>query len=177
MKEITILGSTGSIGVNTLDVISSHQDKFNVTALTANKNLDVLAEQCFKYQPEYAVMTDEASASKLEEKLKKERKHHSSQLKKEERKITGNDIAQLVHKRTGIPVQKIIEDEADKLSKMEVLLRQRVVGQDHVITSIANAIRRNRSGLRNPNSPIASFLFLVPGHIRGGLGLEINCHL
>ena len=71
MKEITILGSTGSIGVNTLDVISNHQDKFNIKALTANKNLDVLAEQCFKYHPEYAVMTDESSASKLEEKLKK----------------------------------------------------------------------------------------------------------
>ncbi len=71
MKEITILGSTGSIGINTLDVISNHQDRFNVRALTANKNLDVLAEQCFKYQPEYAVMTDEASASKLELKLKK----------------------------------------------------------------------------------------------------------
>ena len=70
MKEITILGSTGSIGVNTLDVISNHQDKFNIKALTANKNLDVLAEQCFKYHPEYAVMTDESSASKLEEKLK-----------------------------------------------------------------------------------------------------------
>ena len=71
MKEITILGSTGSIGINTLDVISNHHDKFNVRALTANKNLDVLAEQCFKYQPEYAVITDELSASKLEEKLKK----------------------------------------------------------------------------------------------------------
>ena len=70
MKEITILGSTGSIGVNTLDVISNHQDKFNIKALTANKNLDVLAKQCFKYHPEYAVMTDESSASKLEEKLK-----------------------------------------------------------------------------------------------------------
>ena len=71
MKEITILGSTGSIGINTLDVISNHQDKFNVRALTANTNLNALAEQCVKYQPEYAVMTDEASASKLEEKLKK----------------------------------------------------------------------------------------------------------
>ena len=71
MKEITILGSTGSIGVNTLDVISHHLDKFNVRALTANTNLDMFVEQCFKYQPEYAVMTDEASASKLEEKLKK----------------------------------------------------------------------------------------------------------
>ena len=72
MKEITILGSTGSIGINTLDVISNHHDKFNVRALTANKSLDVLAEQCFKYQPEYAVMADEECASKLEEKLKKE---------------------------------------------------------------------------------------------------------
>ena len=71
MKEITILGSTGSIGVNTLDVISNHLDKFNVRALTANMNLDIFVEQCLKYQPEYAVMTDEASASKLEEKLKK----------------------------------------------------------------------------------------------------------
>ena len=71
MKEITILGSAGSIGVNTLDVISNHLDKFNVRALTANTNLDIFVEQCFKYQPEYAVMTDEASASKLEEKLKK----------------------------------------------------------------------------------------------------------
>ena len=71
MKEITILGSTGSIGVNTLDVISNHLDKFNVRALTANTNLDIFVKQCFKYQPKYAVMTDEVSALKLEEKLKK----------------------------------------------------------------------------------------------------------
>ena len=72
MKEITILGSTGSIGVNTLDVISRHRDKFNVKALTANTNLDVFLEQCIQYKPEYAVMGDEKCASKLEEKLKKE---------------------------------------------------------------------------------------------------------
>ena len=72
MKEITILGSTGSIGVNTLDVISRHQDKFNVKALTSNTNLDVFVQQCLQYKPEYAVMADEESASKLEEKLKKQ---------------------------------------------------------------------------------------------------------
>ena len=72
MKEITILGSTGSIGVNTLDVISRHRDKFNVKALTANTNLDVFLDQCIQYKPEYAVMADEDCASKLEEKLKKE---------------------------------------------------------------------------------------------------------
>ncbi len=72
MKEITILGSTGSIGVNTLDVISRHRDKFNIKALTANTNLDVFLEQCIQHKPEYAVMADEECASKLEEKLKKE---------------------------------------------------------------------------------------------------------
>ena len=72
MKEITILGSTGSIGVNTLDVISRHQDKFHIKALTANTNLDVFLEQCIQHKPEYAVMADEECASKLEEKLKKE---------------------------------------------------------------------------------------------------------
>ena len=72
MKEITILGSTGSIGVNTLDVISRHRDKFNIKALTANTNLDVFLDQCIQHKPEYAVMADEECASKLEEKLKKE---------------------------------------------------------------------------------------------------------
>ena len=72
MKEITILGSTGSIGVNTLDVVSRHRDKFNVKALTANTNLDIFLDQCIQHKPEYAVMADEDCASKLEEKLKKE---------------------------------------------------------------------------------------------------------
>mgnify|MGYP000922657783 FL=1 len=72
MKEITILGSTGSIGVNTLVVISQHPDKFNVKALTANTNIDVFLKQCIQYKPEYAVMVNEDCASKLEERLKKE---------------------------------------------------------------------------------------------------------
>mgnify|MGYP001218169584 FL=1 len=72
MKEITILGSTGSIGVNTLVVISQHPDKFNVKALTANTNIDVFLKQCIQYKPEYAVMVNEDCASKLEERLKKD---------------------------------------------------------------------------------------------------------
>lgn len=70
MKGITVLGSTGSIGVNTLDVISRHADKYKVKALTANTNVDVLREQCIKYKPDYAVMVDEDSATRLELELK-----------------------------------------------------------------------------------------------------------
>lgn len=70
MKGITVLGSTGSIGVNTLDVISRHADKYKVKALTANTNVDVLREQCIAHQPEFAVMVDDDSASRLQQELK-----------------------------------------------------------------------------------------------------------
>lgn len=70
MKGITVLGSTGSIGVNTLDVISRHADLYYVKAITANTNVGTILEQCLKYKPEFAVMADEGSASKLEEELK-----------------------------------------------------------------------------------------------------------
>ena len=67
MINICILGSTGSIGVNTLDVISQHGDKYAVFALTANKNVEVLARQCIQWQPTYAVMADADSAQQLKE--------------------------------------------------------------------------------------------------------------
>lgn len=70
MKGITVLGATGSIGVNTLDVISRHLDKYQVKALTANTNVETLLVQCIKYQPEFAVMVNEDAASKLEKELK-----------------------------------------------------------------------------------------------------------
>ena len=70
MKGITVLGSTGSIGVNTLDVISRHPDKYTVKALTANSNVKGFMEQCIKYKPDYAVMVDSDAATELEKGLK-----------------------------------------------------------------------------------------------------------
>ena len=69
MPNITILGATGSIGVNTLDVISQHQERFKVFALTANRNVEVLANQCIEWNPKYAVMADDAFADQLQQKL------------------------------------------------------------------------------------------------------------
>ena len=66
---ITILGSTGSIGTSTLDVISSHPDKYEVIALTANTDVDLLEQQCVKWQPSYAVMSDETAAQQLNDRL------------------------------------------------------------------------------------------------------------
>ena len=72
MKGIAILGATGTIGVNTLDVIAQHEDDFKVVALTANKNVALMAEQCQRWRPEYAVMCDEAAAEQLKQALSKE---------------------------------------------------------------------------------------------------------
>ena len=69
MKGVTILGSTGSIGVNTLDVLSRHRDKFSVIALTANKNDARLAQQCVDWQPQYAVMVEADAAARLRSRL------------------------------------------------------------------------------------------------------------
>ncbi len=66
-ERITVLGATGSIGVNTLDVIARHPDKYQVFALTAHRNLQLLTEQCLKFQPKFAVITDRQKAESLQE--------------------------------------------------------------------------------------------------------------
>ena len=76
--------------------------------------------------------------------------------------VTEEEIAEVVSAWTGIPVSKMLEGEREKLLKMDEHLRQRVIGQDEAITAVANAIRRSRAGLSDPNRPNGSFLFLGP---------------
>jgi len=77
-------------------------------------------------------------------------------------KVGEEEIADVVSKWTGIPVSKMLEGERDKLLKMDEALHERVIGQDEAVTSVANAIRRSRAGLSDPNRPNGSFLFLGP---------------
>jgi ATP-dependent Clp protease ATP-binding subunit ClpB len=76
--------------------------------------------------------------------------------------VTEDDIASVVAKWTGIPVERMLEGEVERLNKMEDRLRQRVVGQDAAVHAVAAAVRRARAGLKDPNRPIGSFLFLGP---------------
>jgi ATP-dependent Clp protease ATP-binding subunit ClpB len=76
--------------------------------------------------------------------------------------VTEEDIAAVVAKWTGVPVEKMLESDMEKLVRMEDRLRQRVVGQEEALTAVANAVRRARSGLQDPNRPIGSFLFMGP---------------
>ena len=81
-------------------------------------------------------------------------------LLKEE--VSEEDIAEIVAKWTGIPVSRLMEGEVAKLIQMESRLHDRVIGQDEAVTAVANAIRRSRSGLADPNRPVGSFIFLGP---------------
>lgn len=96
----------------------------------------------------------------LENKIASAAEHTSQNLINEE--VTDDDIAYIVSKWTGIPVDKMLEGEREKLLSMEDNLRQRVVGQNEAVTAVSNAIRRSRAGLQDSRRPIGSFLFLGP---------------
>ena len=77
-------------------------------------------------------------------------------------RVTSGDIARVVAKATGIPVQNLLKGEKEKLIAMEETLKQRVVGQDHVLASVSDAVRISRANLQPPTRPVASLLFLGP---------------
>ena len=85
-----------------------------------------------------------------------------SQTQLVKNKVTDSEIAEVVSRATGIPVAKMLEGEREKLLSMETNLHKRVIGQDEAVNAIANAIRRSRAGLSDPNRPIGSFMFLGP---------------
>lgn len=98
----------------------------------------------------------------LEKQLKavQNKEHTENKLLKEE--ITDDDIANVVSKWTGIPVNKLVESEKQKLINMEDILHKRLIGQDEAVETVSDAIRRARSGLKDPRRPIGTFLFLGP---------------
>jgi ATP-dependent Clp protease ATP-binding subunit ClpB len=91
---------------------------------------------------------------------------HLDVLQKDNRmlkeEVDAEDIAEVVSKWTGVPISKLLESEMQKLVHLEALLHQRVVGQETAVVAVANAIRRSRAGLSDPNRPIGSFMFLGP---------------
>ena len=85
-----------------------------------------------------------------------------STKKTEQQTVQPEDIAKVVSKWTGIPTDKMLSSEREKLLHLENYLKKRVIGQDEAVEAVANAVRRSRSGISNPNQPIGSFLFLGP---------------
>lgn len=102
----------------------------------------------------------------LEQKIAEAANHDDDDISEQSNlineEVTEDEIASVVSKWTGIPVDKMLEGERDKLLQMEEKLSQRVIGQDEAVTSVSNAIRRARAGLQDSRRPIGSFLFLGP---------------
>ena len=123
------------------------------TQLEREADLNVAAEIRYGRIPELERRITEATA-------------HLDELQTEKRmlkeEVDAEDIAEVVSKWTGVPVSRLMEAEAAKLIHLEEHLHERVVGQDEAVRAVANAIRRSRAGLSDPNRPIGSFMFLGP---------------
>jgi ATP-dependent Clp protease ATP-binding subunit ClpB len=123
------------------------------TQLERETDLNVAAEIRYGRVPELERRIEDAT-------------QHLDELQREQRmlkeEVDAEDIAEVVSKWTGVPVSRLMESEMVKLVHLEELLHARVIGQDDAVTSVANAIRRSRAGLSDPNRPIGSFMFLGP---------------
>jgi len=107
----------------------------------------------------YGRLTELERRLKLEEEVLTGKQGYNMLLKEE---VDEEDIARVVNRWTGIPVSKLIEGEKEKLIHLEELLHQRVIGQDEAVDAVADAVLRARSGLKDPNRPVGSFIFLGP---------------
>ncbi len=139
--------------VDTLQNIKKEIDQTKFEAEQAERNGDYAKVAEIRY----------GKLKELEEKLEKAQqeladKQAKSSLIKEE--VTAEDVAEVVAKWTGVPVQKMLQSDKEKLLKLEDELHTQVVGQEDAIQAVADAVRRSRAGLKDPNKPIGSFLFL-----------------
>lgn len=99
---------------------------------------------------------------KVLDRLERAKKEWDDELKNHKEVVTEQNVAEVVAMMTGVPVQRIARNEGDRLMNMERELEDTVVGQDEAIKKVARAIRRNRAGLKDPNRPIGTFMFLGP---------------
>ena len=124
--------------------------------------LDRDKEEAIRVQDFEKAATLRDKENEQKDKLEKEKKKWQSKNSKNVMSLTDEDIAEVIASWTGIPVSKITQDENEKLKHLEETLHKRVIGQNEAVEAVSKAIRRGRVGLKDPNRPIGSFLFLGP---------------
>jgi ATP-dependent Clp protease ATP-binding subunit ClpB len=134
--------------------------RHQIEELTRKGQFNDVAELQYGKLPELEKRLKEAQATEVSKKGSKAGGPARPQLLRT--MVGAEEIAEVVSRATGIPVSKLMQGERDKLLQMEAKLHERVVGQDEAITAVADAIRRSRAGLSDPNRPLGSFLFLGP---------------
>lgn len=155
-----------------IDLIDEASSKLRLKAFTAPPNLKECEDRIKSIQKEKEAAVNQQdfeAAAKLrdeENKLKEEydnlRKQWGEASEESLGIVSSEDIADIVASKTGIPVMQMTESEGERLLRIEEIIHQRVVGQKEAVNSIARAIRRGRAGLKDPNRPIGSFIFLGP---------------
>ena len=125
-------------------------------------SLDKEKEDAIRLQDFEKAATLRDKENEQKEKLEKEKKKWQNKNSKNVLSLTEEDIAEVIASWTGIPVNKITQDENEKLKHLEETLHKRVIGQNEAVEAVSKAIRRGRVGLKDPNRPIGSFLFLGP---------------
>ncbi len=136
------------------------QIKHQIEGLKRQGDFNKVAELQYGRLPELEKKLQEAEAKELGKAKSAKDGTGGPQLLRTQ--VGAEEIAEVVSRATGIPVSKLMQGERDKLLAMEGALHQRVVGQDEAIVAVADAIRRSRAGLSDPNRPLGSFLFLGP---------------
>ncbi len=154
-RELEVKWTNEKDSLTEIKRIKKELERYRVEAENAETSADLSKAAEIRYGTIPALDRDLDTHVKRLKKLQKTRR-----VLKEE--ITEAEIADVVSKWTGVPVARMLEEEADKLARMEEVLKSRVKGQDEAVRTIADAVRRSRTGIADPNRPIGSFLFLGP---------------
>jgi ATP-dependent Clp protease ATP-binding subunit ClpB len=155
ISEIELKWNNEKETVSDIKAIKKQLEELRREAETAEARADLSRAAEIRYGKIPALEKDLDTKSKRLKKLQSSRR-----ILKEE--ITENDIAMIVSKWTGVPVTRMLEEEAEKLGRIEDVLKNKIVGQDEAVQKISDTIKRSRAGIADPNRPIGSFLFLGP---------------
>jgi ATP-dependent Clp protease ATP-binding subunit ClpB len=154
-RELDLQWQTEKSAIDEIKKTSQKLDELRQEAVLAEREVNLQRAAEIKYGE---IPKLEKAITDSQKKLAEIQKNRS--ILKEE--VTEEDIAAVVSRWTGIPVQKMLTSESDKLLHLEKELGKRVIGQTPAVTAVANAVRRNRAGINEPNRPIGSFIFLGP---------------
>ena len=157
-KAIDIMDEAGSrVHLKNIKVSKKLQELERAVELVTAEKQDAVAASDFEKAAMYRDI-EKLKRSELEAEREKWQKKQSASPAQ----VTAEDIAQTVSMSTNIPVSKIAQSEGNKLSSMGTTLKEKIIGQDQAVETVTRAIQRNRAGLKDPNKPIGTFLFLGP---------------
>ncbi|MBQ7241689.1 MAG: ATP-dependent Clp protease ATP-binding subunit, partial [Firmicutes bacterium] len=155
-----------------IDLIDEASSRTRLDAYTPPDEIKALESEIMKMNEEKEACIKEENFAKASEikkrqveiskELEEKRSKWEAENEEKEHIVDEDDIAYVVAKWTGVPVQNVKEDETEKLLRLEEMLHQRVIGQEEAVNAVSRAIRRGRVGLKDPKRPIGSFLFLGP---------------